>query len=197
MEYVQQSLSFHCFDKHLSWNRHAYFLFHVGILNSLRQCVDSRHPYTREIRVHLGQKKILWNNCQWLLSISCLPNLKSLFSGLVPFRLLNRKLKKLVISTKKCLSQVSFLREKDSLFKNLLFYFCHIPSETSSSYFWKAFWPMTSPWQHFWDRRMTQINQPSKKQTPLISGQTFLHQWCPLIRGSTVIIDKKNLFRTL
>ena len=37
------------------------------------------------------------------------------------------------------------------------------------------------------DRKMTKINWPSKMWTPPISGQGFLHQWCPLINGSTVI----------
>ena len=57
------------FNKNMSQTRHAHFPFHVNILNSLGQCVDSRYPCTREIRAHMSQKKILWNDCRWLLQI--------------------------------------------------------------------------------------------------------------------------------
>ena len=120
------------------------------------------------------KKNIICNDCQWLHSILGLPNLTSLFSGVVLFRFLTKTRESLSLTQKsKCLSQVSFLCKKDSLFKNLLFYFCHIPRKNPTSCFWKAFWPT------------------KKKRTSLIHRPP-IHQWCPLIRGSTVIFNKEN-----
>ena len=97
----------HCFRKVDMPN---YLLFHVVVLiNTYRKFVmlislfmtafetvfanawisDFRYPCKHEIRAHLRQKKILWNDCRWLFPFPGFPNLRSLFSGLVPFCVLD------------------------------------------------------------------------------------------------------------
>lgn len=99
---------FVCFDKHLSRNRHARFLFHVGFLNSLQQCADSRCPYTREIRSDVSQKK------HYLKRLSMITfNFRSCKLKIIVFRccsisFLNKNQGKFVISTKKQAPITSF-----------------------------------------------------------------------------------------
>ena len=86
MEYVQQSsLSYRCLDKHLSQIRHAHFLFHVVILNSLHQWLDFRCPCLHETQAHIG-KKFFLKRLSMIISISRFSRLKtSLFLGFLPF----------------------------------------------------------------------------------------------------------------
>ena len=98
---------------HLSEIRHARFLFHVSILSSLRQCVDSRNHFTCTRIFHFAHV---------ITSIS--RSLTSLLSGFVSFYCLNEKLEKLVISTKKqALWQVYFLTKKIQYLRIFCFIF--------------------------------------------------------------------------
>ena len=99
---------FVCFDKHLSRNRHARFLFHVGFLNSLQQ---ARIP---DVLIHVKSAQMWVKKKHYLKRLSVITfNFRSCKLKIIVFRccsisFLNKNQGKFVISTKKQAPITSF-----------------------------------------------------------------------------------------